>query len=145
MHITITWKKYKSFFDLCAKHLDDKQLIYVIGEEHHCYIGSIGSRGGQDGLRTRYQRQYLQRACAIFGLDENSAQVAYCGKLYKGDDSINKTDILAMEAIVQHKFIQRYGIRNTLFKPEKHIDGYEDEHYRGEDVQDRIPPFLVGI
>jgi len=144
MRITITWKKYKSFFDLCEKHAKDKQLIYVIGEKHHCYIGSIGSRDGKHGLKTRYQPQYLQRARAIFGLDENSAQVAYCG-LLSSEEPINGTAILAIEAIVQKKFIDSFKRERALFKPIVPRDGYEDEHRKGDDDGDEIPPFLLPI
>jgi len=133
--IKIDWKRFDTFFDLWRAHRDDTQLLYVIGEEHHCYIGSIGSRAGKQGLGNRYQWQYVRGAQAIFGLDEPSGQVAYSGSL-SSLSPILATHILAMEALVQNVFVLSHGRENALFQPEHLIEGYNAIH-KGD-----LPKFL---
>lgn len=109
----LTWKKYSTFFALWRKH-GTGCMIYVIGETHHCYIGSIGSRGGKGGLKMRYQQQYLHRAQAMFGCDEPAGQKAYCA-LFNGTS--DPAVILQAEALVQREFIRVHGLEKALFRP----------------------------
>jgi len=136
--ITVEWKKYDNFFSLWNSHRDDTQLIYVIGESHHCYIGSIGPRDGKKGLGTRYQWQYVNRARAIFGLDESSGQVAFAGILKKTSSAVQGIDILAVEAEVQNAFVLACGPANALFDPEDLVNGCTIT-YGGE------PPSFLGV
>ena len=137
--ITVEWKRFDNFFSLWNSHRDDTQLIYVIGESHHCYIGSIGSRDGKKGLGTRYQWQYVRRARAIFGLEEASGQVAYSGTVKKIGGLVQGIDILATEAEVQNAFVLACGPANALFDPEDLLDGYLVAHH-GE-----LPLFLSAV
>ena len=109
----LTWKEYSTFFDLWSKH-GTGCMIYVIGETHHCYIGSIGSRGGKGGLKMRYQQQYLLRAQAMFGFDESAGQKAFCALF---DEISDPAVILQVEALVQRQFIQAHGRGKALFRP----------------------------
>jgi hypothetical protein len=136
--ISVEWKRFDNFFALWKLHRGCTQLVYVIGEAHHCYVGSIGSRDGKKGLGTRYQWQYVNRARAIFGLEENQGQVAYAGTLKKPSGSFLGMDILAVEADVQNAFVLAYGPENALFDPEDLAEGYAFTH-SGE-----LPGFLGG-
>ena len=122
--VAIDWKKYNNFFELWRAHKKDNKLLYVIGEQRHCYIGSIGSRNGVRGLGTRYQWQYVHRARSIFGADESAAQVAYAGS-FKNPDQITGQLIRAAEASVQRHCITTLGLENVLFAPEKLIEGVD--------------------
>lgn len=68
----------------------------------------------------RYQWQYLQRAKAIFGLDEADGQTAFSATM--SGSSIEPQDILAAEAFVQHSLIQRVGTERALFEPEELVE-----------------------
>lgn len=114
--ITLEWHRYDNFFCLWRAHGTDRPLIYVIGDEHHCYVGSIGSREGRRGLAMRYQWQYVHRARAIFGLEEAAGQPAYVALF--GAQEVTARDIVGAEAYVQHSFIARFGIDHALFEPE---------------------------
>jgi hypothetical protein len=107
--LRLIWTEYPTFFDLRRAH-GTGTLIYVIGETHHCYIGCIGGRYGKQGLKTRYQSQYVDRAKAIFGLDESAGQKSFCAPV---DDP---TVILQVEALVQQRFIAAHGRENALFQ-----------------------------
>lgn len=122
--LSIEWNRFDNFFSLWRIHRNSTQLLYVIGDNHHCYIGSIGSRDGKQGLGTRYQWQYVNRARAIFGLDESSGQVAFAGTLRKVSGGVVGIDILAAEAEVQNAFISAYGPDRALFDPEDLVPGY---------------------
>ena len=133
--ITLSWQRYRTFFDLWHNHRSDTKLVYVIGASHHCYIGSIGSRGGIQGLGTRYQWQYVRRAQAIFGLDESGGQESYAANFTR---IVGEHDILATEAYIQNKFILSAGTQNALFEPEDLTEGYEFLHIN----QESAPAFI---
>ena len=40
--IELEWTKYSNFFELWRAHRHSTKLIYVIGDQHHCYVGCIG-------------------------------------------------------------------------------------------------------
>lgn len=122
--VEINWIKYKNFFDLWRMHKRDTQLLYVIGDQHHCYVGSIGVRGGLQGLGTRYQWQYVHRARSIFGLEESVGQVAYAG-LFVSPSRINSRLILASESFVQHRCIIVLGPQVALFETEEMVSGVQ--------------------
>ncbi len=112
--VTIQWTRYPDFFDLYAKHKDEPKLIYIIGEHHHCYIGSVGSRGGTEGLAQRYQKPYIERARAIFGADKPQNQPAYVGHFL--DPSDPAPDLVErVERTIQDLFIRRVGRSAALF------------------------------
>ena len=111
----LRWYKYASFFELWQTHEWDLHLIYIIGERHHCYVGSIGSKDG-GGLHTRYQKQYIDRAKAIFGASEPKRQPAFAARIPKGIPCQKIKDI---EATVQHALIRVHGNDAALFRPIK--------------------------
>src|SRR5574341_658238 len=125
--IVINWRRYPDFFKLWSAHGTEPKLVYVIGESHECYIGSVGSRGGQGGLRTRYEKQYLDRACAIFGQREPCDQPAFAG-LFVDPDQLEQRQIIAAEAQVQSAFITRHDKSAALFEPEHLVEGVEVKH-----------------
>jgi hypothetical protein len=114
-NFTVTWTRFSNFFDAWRDHEWTRKLLYVIGERHHCYIGSIGSRGGRGGFHTRYQWQYVNRACAIFGLNEMKGQVCFVG--LPRSKRITGSDLHAIEANIQHRFIDEFGKKAALFEP----------------------------
>jgi hypothetical protein len=122
--VTINWIKYDNFFQLWDKHKDDPKLIYVIGDAHHCYVGSIGGSRGKKGLRNRYQRQYLERAKSIFGKDESEGQVAYAG-LFANDAAIESPLIRAAEAKIQKCCIDKLGSGYCMFKYKNSVKDVE--------------------
>ena len=122
--VEIEWINYNHFFDLWRAHRRDTQLLYAIGDQHHCYIGSIGSRDGLQGLGTRYQWQYVHRARSIFGAEESDGQVAYVG-LFKNPEQIDGRLILAAEAFTQKRCITMLGPQAVLFDAEDLIEGVE--------------------
>lgn len=79
LHITVQWTRYTDFFDLWDAHKKATQLLYVIGERDLCYIGCIGINGGKTGLGQRYQKQYMDRSKAIFGMQRPIARPAFAG------------------------------------------------------------------
>lgn len=133
--VEIEWKKYNNFFDLWRAHRQDTKLLYVIGEQHHCYIGSIGSRDGSQGLGTRYQWQYVNRARSIYGAEESAGQVSFAG-IFKNPEQVNGQLILAAEAFTQNGCVTKLGPQAVLFDPEDLIEGVEVIH-SGE-----VPAFL---
>jgi hypothetical protein len=134
--IELDWTKYANFFDLWRNHRRSRKLLYVIGDRHDCYVGSIGSFGGLQGLGTRYQWQYVSRARAIFGLGESHGQVAYAG-VFRNPDAMSEQLILATEADAQSRCILVLGTEAVLFEPEDIMDGITVHHF-GD-----YPPFLV--
>jgi len=126
--LTIEWVQFDNFFSLWRSHRNSTRLLYVIGDDHHCYIGSIGSRDGKLGLGMRYQWQYVSRARAIFGLDESSGQVAFAGVLRKNNGEVVGLDILAAEAGIQSDFMSVHGPDRALFDPEDLVPGYAFLH-----------------
>ena len=135
--VVINWRRYPDFFALWSAHGTEPKLVYAIGESHDCYIGSVGSRGGRGGLRARYEKQYLDRARAIFGQRVPRDQPAFAG-LFADSDHIDQRHIISAEADVQNAFITRHGKNAALFEPELHVDGVEVKH------QGEVPAFLRG-
>ena len=112
--IVIKWLCYPDFFKLYAAHNSDQKLIYVIGRTHHCYIGSVGSKGGTGGLARRYEKQYLDLARTIFGRDLPENQPAYTGLFVTPADPPPKL-IEAVEKIIQKIFLDKLGESAALF------------------------------
>ena len=46
MPTTLAWARFENFFRLYEDLKNVPSLIYVIGETHHVYIGSVGCKGG---------------------------------------------------------------------------------------------------
>lgn len=115
----VNWERYRDFFDLYAACGDIAQLVYVIGNARNCYIGSVGSRGGQGGLRVRYEPQYINRARAIYGQDRPSGQPAFVGII---DGPCNSHDVANLERHVQRAFVAAFGRDNAEFKPPREDD-----------------------
>ena len=116
--IEIEWVQYNNFFDLWRNHKEDSQLLYVIGDQHHCYVGSIGGNHVVKGLGVRYQWQYVDRAKSIFGQDESAGQVAYAG-LFRKPKEINSKLILAAEAFIQNHCTNVLMSKDCLFQCKK--------------------------
>ncbi|MCP1446049.1 hypothetical protein J3D54_005181 [Pseudomonas sp. GGS8] len=135
--VSVEWRRFDNFFALWKSHRSATQLIYVIGETHRCYIGSIGSRKGELDLGARYQWQSVICARAILGLEEDHGQVAYAGILKKSSGSFQSIDIVAIEADVQNSFVLACGFENALFDPKDLAEGYSLTH-SGE-----LPSFLL--
>ncbi|OFW28251.1 MAG: hypothetical protein A3J28_09805 [Acidobacteria bacterium RIFCSPLOWO2_12_FULL_60_22] len=133
--VVIEWKRYRDFFNLWTSRGSEPQLIHVIGECHHCYVGSVGSKGGSGGLRVRYEKQYLDRARAIFGRQAPDDQPAFAG-IFQSGTYLDGRHIRAAEAQVQQAFVARFGATAALFKPEQVSDDIEFRHV-GE-----VPDFL---
>ena len=114
--LPVIWTRYKSFFDLWRAHKFTPQLIYVIGEEHHCYVGSIGCDGGSGAMAKRYQWQYVRLAMSIFGRGEEAGQVAYAG-LFDSPDLVHSLQIYKAEAFVQRALVAKIGRDKVLFRP----------------------------
>jgi hypothetical protein len=127
MHAILTWQKYSNFFDLWREHKYDTRLIYVIGESKYCYVGSIGSRGGKQGLSTRYQWQYVERSRAIFGIEEEKGQSAFVG-LFVNPKEPSGDHIRAVEARIQNCFILRHSEKSALFHPLRDSEDLLVEH-----------------
>jgi hypothetical protein len=134
--VILQWTRYSSFFDLYAKHKNEPKLIYIIGESHHCYIGSVGSKGGTDGLAQRYQKQYIDRARAIFGADKPQNQPAYVGHFLSPDDPAPEL-IESVEKTIQNLFLNKFGKSAALFTP-RGAAGQVSIKSEGQD----LPPFL---
>lgn len=133
--IEIKWIKYDNFFDLWRRHKDGCKLLYVIGDQHHCYIGSIGGSRGKKGLGNRYQWQYLDRARSIFGQEESAGQVAYVG-LFQKPAEISGHLIRAAEAFTQNCCRMKLQPQACLFKCKKFVNNVDVSN-----VGD-TPPFL---
>ena len=113
--LNLVWTKFKDFFDLYNQLKNEPRLFYVIGENHHCYIGSVGGRGGMKGLAQRYQKQYVDRSMAIFGSSAPLGQPAFASVVI--DPRIQVSDIEPIERQIQDVFIAKHGISNALFSP----------------------------
>ena len=135
--VVIEWKRYRDFFDLWTSRGSEPQLIYVIGECRYCYVGSVGSKGGSGGLRVRYEKQYLERARAIFGRQAPDNQPAFAGNFESGVH-LDERLIRAVEAQVQQAFVARFGGTAALFKPGQ-VSGDIEFRHVGE-----VPVFLIG-
>jgi len=133
--VVIEWKRYRNFFDLWTARGSEPQLIYAIGECRYCYVGSVGSKGGSGGLRVRYEKQYLDRARAIFGRQTPEDQPAFAG-IFDSGAHLDSRHIRAAEAQVQQAFVARFGATAALFKPEQ-ISGDIEFRHVGE-----VPVFL---
>ena len=136
--ICISWTRYPNFFELWHNHRRDTKLLYVIGESHHCYIGSIGSRDGVQGLGTRYQWQYVNRAKSIFGLDEERGQTAFAG-VFESPNEVTGALILASEAYIQNCCVTAIGENEILFEPEDLVENVKVEN-SGE-----LPSFIADV
>ena len=135
--IIIEWIRYTDFFDLYDALGREPKLVYVIGETHHCYIGSVGSRHGTGGLAVRYEKQYLDRARAIFGMDKPQHQPAYAGQFVspiRPDSEL----VEAIERNIQSLFLKSVGQAAALFKPRGMLKAL---HWSN---QGEIPRFLLG-
>jgi len=124
---TVNWERFESFFALYEKLQSVQKLIYVIGETHHVYIGSVGCKEGEGGLAVRYQKQYVERSKAIFGSDTPLNQPAFAGTFIdlSGTTSENVGDV---EKLIQWAFL-RGGDRNqAMFKRPSRRPKVEVEH-----------------
>ena len=124
--IHLVWMRFENFFDLYAQVAGIPRLIYVIGEAHHCYIGSVGGQFGERGLRVRYERQYIDRAKSIFGMDAPQGQPAFAAVL--DDDEVAVEQIEPLEHQVQQIFIDNVGIENADFTPRGQIGDFNLVH-----------------
>mgnify|MGYP001075224487 CR=1 FL=1 len=121
--VVVNWLKYPNFFDLYEKEKAKPKIVYVIGESHHCYVGSVGSKGGRGGLAIRYEWQYVERSCAIFGQSKPQNQPAFAGS-FIDDTKVDECQIEAAEANVQEAFLKRHGKEAAIFhqKPKSYPD-----------------------
>ena len=113
--IKVRWERYANFFELYQKDKNEQKLLYVIGEKKLCYIGSVGSRGGKNGLAKRYDKPYIERAKSIFGSSQPKNQPAFAGKFSKGT-RVQPQDILNAERIIQKSFEEAYPRTCPSFK-----------------------------
>lgn len=107
------WYRFAHFFQLYEVLGEVPHLIYVIGEYHHCYIGSVGGQGGEGGLRVRYEPQYVNRAKAIFGQDFPIDQPAFAA--ITDETEIPTDQIVELERQVQQSFLEVVGEDGALF------------------------------
>lgn len=124
--MNLIWRKFDNFFQLYEKLLNEPRLFYVIGESHHCYIGSVGGRGGEGGLASRYLQQYVDRAKSIFGLERPNSQPAFASIVI--DQQIRVEDIEAIERQIQEVFLRACGRENASFTPRGKVPNYELIH-----------------
>lgn len=110
----VRWERYRDFFELYKACGQIARLVYVIGETQHCYVGSVGSRGGRGGLRVRYEPQYINRSRAIYGQDRPSGQPAFVGII---GGRCKPRDVADLERHVQRAFVEARGQNNAQFKP----------------------------
>jgi hypothetical protein len=66
----------------------------------------------------RYQKQYVDRAISIFGLDSCKAQIAYAG-LFKNPAKPTPSLVEQVEKNIQRIFLDRVGKSNATFTLEK--------------------------
>ena len=114
--VKLQWEKYKNFFQLRSDNMREPRLVYVVGSNPYCYIGSIGADEGKQGIGTRYQHQYLKLGKAIFGLGEENAVECHAARFIEPKNAIPEL-IKAVEAHVQDAFIAKYGKSGALFEP----------------------------
>jgi hypothetical protein len=113
MAIPLTWTGFENFFRLYADLKRVSNLIYVIGETHHGYIGSVGCKSGSGGLAVRYEQQYVDRSRAIFGMDTPRDQPAFAGR-FKADITDPST-IREVEELVQWTFLHGKARNQAVF------------------------------
>ncbi|HED39446.1 MAG TPA: hypothetical protein ENJ13_03345 [Chromatiales bacterium] len=124
--MNLQWQRFADFFQLYEALGNVPRLFYIIGETHHCYIGSVGGREGQGGLAVRYQQQYVDRAIAIFGNDTPNEQPAFASVVT--DPQITIPDIEPIERQIQEVFLTTQGRENALFTPRGQVPNYELIH-----------------
>ena len=112
---TVNWERFENFFALYEKLQSVQKLIYVIGETHHVYIGSVGCKEGEGGLAVRYQKQYVERSKAIFGSDTPQNQPAFAGT-FIDPNGITSENVGDIEKLIQWTFLQRRERSQALFK-----------------------------
>lgn len=132
--LNLVWTGFQDFFDLYNQLKKEPRLFYVIGESHHCYIGSVGGRGGMKGLAQRYQKQYVDRSIAIFGSSTPVGQPAFASVVT--DPRIQVSDIEPIERQIQDVFIAKHGISNALFTPRGRASSHKIIH------TGNVPSFL---
>ncbi|MFQ5779878.1 MAG: hypothetical protein ACE5HN_03715 [Nitrospiria bacterium] len=115
--VKVRWEWYTDFFELYQKEKNEQKLLYVIGEKKLCYIyiGSVGSRGGKNGLAKRYDKPYIERAKSIFGSSHPRNQPAFADKFSRGA-RVQPPDILNAERMVQKSFEEAYPHTPPCFK-----------------------------
>ena len=133
--VTLSWNRFDNFFALYDELKTVRTLIYVIGEAHHCYIGCVGCKNGIGGLGVRYQKQYLDRARAIFGLDASKGQPSYAG-LIETPRNPSPELVERIERNIQNSFLLKHGKNNCLFEIQGTVETISILH-RGS-----RPPFL---
>lgn len=124
--MNLEWRRFADFFQLYDVLSEEPRLFYIIGETHHCYIGSVGGREGQGGLAVRYQQQYVDRAKAIFGNDNPDDQPAFASIVT--DPQITIPDIEPIERQIQEVFLTAHGPEDALFTPRGPVPRYELIH-----------------
>jgi hypothetical protein len=124
--MNLNWQKFENFFALYELLKDESRMFYIIGETHHCYIGSVGGRKGVNGLSQRYQKQYVDRSKAIFGSSIPSNQPAFASIVT--DERITINDIEPIERQLQDVFIGLHGKENALFTPRGKASNYQLTH-----------------
>jgi hypothetical protein len=129
---TVNWERFENFFALYEKLKSVKKLIYVIGETHHVYIGSVGCKGG---LAVRYDKQYVDRTKAIFGSDAPQNQPAFAGT-FIDSNRITCENVGDVEKLIQWAFLERGDREQALFKRPSGRPNIEVE-YCGD-----VPSFL---
>ena len=133
----LNWQHFDNFFSLYDLLKNRPRMFYVIGETHHCYIGSVGGCGGNRGLAQRYEKQYIERTKAIFGSNATSDQPAFASII--DDQEISQVDIVPIERQLQNIFIGVHGINNALFTPRGLAANFQLTH-TGD-----VPSFLADI
>ena len=133
--MNLNWERFDNFFKLYDLLKNEPKLFYIIGESHHCYIGSVGGRGGKNGLAQRYQKQYVDRSIAIFGSNTPLNQPAFASIIT--DPRLRVQDIEPIERLLQDRFISLHGRKNALFTPR----GIVSSHRIVNDGD--VPSFLV--
>jgi hypothetical protein len=132
---TVNWERFESFFALYEKLQSVQKLIYVIGETHHVYIGSVGCKKGKGGLAVRYEKQYVERSKAIFGSDTPQNQPAFAGT-FMDSSGITSENVGDIEKVIQWTFLQKRERNQALFKRPSGRPNI-DVKYRGD-----VPSFL---
>jgi hypothetical protein len=102
---TVNWERFENFFALYEKLKSVQKLIYVIGETHHVYIGSVGCKGGERGLAVRYDKQYVDRTKAIVGSDAPQNQPAFAGT-FIDSNRIACENVGDVEKLTQWAFLE---------------------------------------
>jgi len=111
--VTLHWTRFDNFFRCYEEVKGVPKLIYVIGETHHVYIGSVGCKGGSGGLAVRYEAQYVNRSRAIFGLDTPKDQPAFAGRFTH--ESTTCETVGETEEFVQWIFLNGAYRKHALF------------------------------